>query len=164
MNFKVLLRLLVGFIYDNNELFLKFLKEALPMVMRLEMSIIGVMWQWLSLLPCVREAQCSYIFQMRTPLRSYPLNRNQLWKFHWMWFTLLSLYLRLFPRSMQTSPAKVSCNLLNLNLMLIHLKEYVILIHDVIWTLLGPYDIITSANGDEDITWHTENNKCYGRH
>jgi len=43
MNFKVLLRLLVGFIYDDNELFLRFLKEALPVVMWLEMSIIGVM-------------------------------------------------------------------------------------------------------------------------
>ena len=38
-------------------------------------------------------------------------------------------------------------------------KEYVILIHDVIWSLLGPYDVITSVDGDEDITWHTENNK-----
>ena len=38
-------------------------------------------------------------------------------------------------------------------------KEYVILVHDVIWTLLGPYDVITSVDGDEDITWHTENNK-----
>jgi hypothetical protein len=38
-------------------------------------------------------------------------------------------------------------------------KEYVILIHDVIWTLLGHYDVITSVDGDEDITWHTENNK-----
>jgi hypothetical protein len=38
-------------------------------------------------------------------------------------------------------------------------KEYVILIHDVIWTLLGPYDVITSIDGDEEITWHMENNK-----
>ena len=38
-------------------------------------------------------------------------------------------------------------------------KEYVILIYDIIWTLLGPYDVITSIDGDEDITWHTENNK-----
>jgi hypothetical protein len=37
--------------------------------------------------------------------------------------------------------------------------EYVILVHDVMWTLLGPYDVITSLDGDEDITWHTENNK-----
>ena len=43
MNFKAHLILLVGFIHDNHELFLKFLKEALPVVMRLEMSIIGVM-------------------------------------------------------------------------------------------------------------------------
>ena len=27
------------------------------------------------------------------------------------------------------------------------------------WTLLGPYHIITSVDGDEDIIWHTENNK-----
>ena len=38
-------------------------------------------------------------------------------------------------------------------------KEYVILVHDVIWTLLGPYNVITSIDGDEDITWHMENNK-----
>jgi len=42
MNFKVLLRLLVGFIHDDNELFLKFLKKALPMVMQLKVSMIGV--------------------------------------------------------------------------------------------------------------------------
>ena len=41
----------------------------------------------------------------------------------------------------------------------IQYKEYVIVVHDVIWTLLGPYDIITLADGDEDIVWHTENNK-----
>ena len=38
-------------------------------------------------------------------------------------------------------------------------KEYAILVYDVIWTLLGPYDVITSIDGDEDITWHSENNK-----
>ena len=38
-------------------------------------------------------------------------------------------------------------------------KECAILVHDVIWTLLGPYEVITSVDGDEDITWHTENNK-----
>ena len=37
--------------------------------------------------------------------------------------------------------------------------EYVILIHDVIWSLLGPYDVITSAEGDEEVTWGFENNK-----
>ena len=37
--------------------------------------------------------------------------------------------------------------------------EYVILIHDVIWSLCGPYDVITSVDGDEDVTWYTENNK-----
>jgi len=43
MNFKAHLRLLVGFINDNHELFLKFLKEALLMVMLLGMFITGVM-------------------------------------------------------------------------------------------------------------------------
>jgi hypothetical protein len=42
---------------------------------------------------------------------------------------------------------------------LVQQKEYAILVYDVIWTLLGPYDVITSIDGDEDITWHTENNK-----
>jgi hypothetical protein len=37
--------------------------------------------------------------------------------------------------------------------------EYVILIHDVIWSLLGPYDVITSDEGDEEVTWGFENNK-----
>jgi hypothetical protein len=37
--------------------------------------------------------------------------------------------------------------------------EYVILVHDLIWSLCGPYDVITSVDGDEDVTWHTENNK-----
>jgi hypothetical protein len=35
----------------------------------------------------------------------------------------------------------------------------VILIHDVIWSLLEPYDVITSAEGDEEVTWGFENNK-----
>jgi hypothetical protein len=38
-------------------------------------------------------------------------------------------------------------------------KDYVIFVHDVIWTLLGSYDVVTSADGDDDITWHAENNK-----
>lgn len=37
--------------------------------------------------------------------------------------------------------------------------EYSILVHDAIWTLLGPYAVITSDDGDEDIIWHTEHNK-----
>ena len=37
--------------------------------------------------------------------------------------------------------------------------EYGILIHDVIWSLLGPYDVITSDEGDEEVTWGFENNK-----
>jgi hypothetical protein len=37
--------------------------------------------------------------------------------------------------------------------------EYVILIHDVIWTLLGPYNVITSIDGDEEVVWSSENNK-----
>lgn len=41
----------------------------------------------------------------------------------------------------------------------IQYKGYVILVHDVMWTLLGPYHVITSVDGDEDIVWHTENNK-----
>ena len=39
------------------------------------------------------------------------------------------------------------------------LTEYVILIHDVIWSLLGPYHVITSDEGDEEVTWGSENNK-----
>ena len=42
---------------------------------------------------------------------------------------------------------------------LVQQKEYAILIYDIIWTLLGPYDVITSIDGDENITWHTENNE-----
>ena len=55
----------------------------------------------------------------------------------------------------------MSCNFIILQFYadFIQYKEYVILVHDVIWTLLGPYDVITSADGDEDIVWHTENNK-----
>ena len=37
--------------------------------------------------------------------------------------------------------------------------EYVILIHDAIWSLLGPYDVIISAEEDEEVTWGFENNK-----
>jgi hypothetical protein len=43
MNFKVLLRLLVSFLYNKNELFLKVLKEVLPVVMLWEMFLTGVM-------------------------------------------------------------------------------------------------------------------------
>ena len=38
-------------------------------------------------------------------------------------------------------------------------KEYVVLVHYAIWTLLGLYEVITSVDGDEEITWHTQNNK-----
>jgi hypothetical protein len=48
---------------------------------------------------------------------------------------------------------------LQLNAHFVHQKEYVVLVHDIIWTLLGPYEVITSVDGDEDITWYTENNK-----
>ena len=34
-----------------------------------------------------------------------------------------------------------------------------ILNHDVIWSLLGPYDVITPAEGDEEVTWGFKNNK-----
>jgi hypothetical protein len=32
-------------------------------------------------------------------------------------------------------------------------------VHDVIWTLLGSFSDITSVEGDEEITWNSENNK-----
>jgi hypothetical protein len=38
-------------------------------------------------------------------------------------------------------------------------NDYVIFVYDVIWALLGSYGVITSVDGDEDVTWHTENNK-----
>jgi hypothetical protein len=37
--------------------------------------------------------------------------------------------------------------------------EYTIFVHDIVWTLLGSFEDITSVEGDEEITWHTENNK-----
>ncbi|EDR09218.1 uncharacterized protein LACBIDRAFT_326641 [Laccaria bicolor S238N-H82] len=37
--------------------------------------------------------------------------------------------------------------------------EYTIFVHDIVWTLLGSFEEITSVEGDEEITWHTENNK-----
>ena len=37
--------------------------------------------------------------------------------------------------------------------------EYTIFVHDIVWTLLGSFEEITSVEGDEQITWHTENNK-----
>ena len=44
--------------------------------------------------------------------------------------------------------------------MLIFLKpEWTILVHDAIWTLLGSFSDITSVEGDEEITWSSENNK-----
>ena len=48
-------------------------------------------------------------------------------------------------------PTTVSCDILYCKFMftLFKKKEYAILVHDV----------ITSVDGDEDITWHTENNK-----
>ena len=27
------------------------------------------------------------------------------------------------------------------------------------WTLLGPFTLITSADGDEDVTWNSQNDK-----
>ena len=59
-------------------------------------------------------------------------------------------------------PTKVSCNtyiVLQLYAYFIQQKEYVVLVHDAIWTLLGLYEVITSVDGDEEITWHTQNNK-----
>ena len=38
-------------------------------------------------------------------------------------------------------------------------KKYVVLVHNVIWTLLGLYGVITLVDGDEEITWHNQNNK-----
>ncbi|KIK04915.1 hypothetical protein K443DRAFT_4271 [Laccaria amethystina LaAM-08-1] len=32
---------------------------------------------------------------------------------------------------------------------------YTIFAHDIIWTLLGSFEDITSVEGDEEITWHT---------
>ena len=29
----------------------------------------------------------------------------------------------------------------------------------MIWSLLGPYDVITSDEGDEEVTWGSENNR-----
>jgi len=37
--------------------------------------------------------------------------------------------------------------------------EWTILVHDPIWTLLGSFSDITSVEGDEEITWSSENNK-----
>jgi len=39
------------------------------------------------------------------------------------------------------------------------IPEWTILVHDVIWTLLGSFSDITSFEGDEEITWNSENNK-----
>jgi hypothetical protein len=58
-----------------------------------------------------------------------------------------------------TNKSELQCITLQLYAHFIQCIEYVILVHDVIWTLLGSYDVITSVDGDEDITWHTENNK-----
>lgn len=55
--------------------------------------------------------------------------------------------------------SELHCVVMVLYAYFIQYEEYVILVHDVIWTLLGPFDLITSVDGDEDITWHTENNK-----
>ncbi|KDR70295.1 hypothetical protein GALMADRAFT_144954 [Galerina marginata CBS 339.88] len=39
------------------------------------------------------------------------------------------------------------------------ITDYTIFVYDAIWTLLGSFDEITSVDGDEEITWETENNK-----
>jgi hypothetical protein len=37
--------------------------------------------------------------------------------------------------------------------------EWTIFVHDAIWSLLGSFSDITSVEGDEEITWSSENNK-----
>ena len=98
----------------------------------------------------------------KNPLRSDLLNHLLLWRLQWIFLTLLSLFLRLLPRNFLMFPTKVSCNIyivLQLYAYFIQQKEYVVLVHDVIWTLLGLYEVITSVDRDEEITWHTQNNK-----
>ena len=69
INFKGLLRSLVGFCINNLMLFLISFKGAFPLVMPLEMFTTGVMSGWLILLPWCREDQYSCTFPIRTPLR-----------------------------------------------------------------------------------------------
>ena len=73
INFRVLLRSLVGFCINNLMLFIISFKGGFHVVMPLEMSTTGVISEWLILLPWCREDWYSCTFLIRTPLRLYPL-------------------------------------------------------------------------------------------
>jgi hypothetical protein len=130
--------------------------------MHLEILTPGVKNPWLINLPCIRKARYWYIFQTKIPPQLcqqkhlHPLNVLSLW------FTCPSLFLRLSQRNHPPLTIQVGHIILISKSMLtsIFLKpEWTILVHDVIWTLLGSFSDITSVEGDEEITWNSENNK-----
>jgi len=128
--------------------------------MPLEILTPGVKNPWLTNLPCVRKARYSYIFQAKIPPQLCQLKHLHPFNVLCLWFTCPSLFLRLLERNHPPSKIQVSHIILISKSKLIFLKpEWTILVHDVIWTLLGSFSDITSFEGDEEITWNSENNK-----
>ncbi len=130
------------------------------MAMPLEILTPGVKNPWLINLPCIRKARYWYIFQAKIPPQLCQLKCLHPFNVLCLWFICPSLFLRLLERNHPPSKIQVGHIILISKSMLIFLiPEWTILVHDVIWTLLGSFSDITSFEGDEEITWNSENNK-----
>ena len=130
------------------------------MATHLEILTPGVKNPWQINLPCIRKARYWYIFQAKIPPQLCHPKHLHLFNVLCPSFTCPSLFLRLSERNHPLSKIQVGHIILISKSMLIFLKpEWTILVHDAIWTLLGSFSDITSVEGDEEITWSSENNK-----
>jgi hypothetical protein len=108
-----------------------------------------------------RKARSWFISPAMTHLLLCLLKHLHPFKKSWQSLIRLNLFSMVLEKNGLPSRILVSC------IIIIHTHiltlvvgiEYTIFVYDIIWTLLGSFEEITSVDGDEEITWHTENNK-----
>ena len=160
-SFKVHLRILVGFIHENHKVGFEVFKGGIA-----HGNAVGNVYNWGDIVmgePSTLHQRGSVLlyFSNKNPSEivlseTPPTMKTSLQVFNSS-KPLFEALAKKFPDIMNKS--EMQYIILQIYADFIQYKEYVILVHDVIWTLLGPYDIITSVDGEEDIIWHTENNK-----
>ena len=135
-------------------------KVVLRVEMHLAILTTGVKNPWLINLPCIRKARYWYIFRAKILLWLRQSKHLHPFNVLCLWFICPSLFLRLLEGNHLTLKIPVGYIILISKLMLRFLNlEWTIFVHDAIWTLLGSFSDITSVEGDEEITWSSENNK-----
>ena len=129
------------------------------MGMLLEILMGFVMNLQLSCLHCIRKERSWFTFPAMTHPPLCLLKHHHPFKRWWWSLICLNLSSMHLEKSGLPSRILVSCIIsIHRHILTFIEIEYTIFVHDIVWTLLGSFEEITSVDGDEEITWHTENN------